>query len=80
MNMNVKKPNQDIRDRMEKSGLTQYAVAARMGKSYSTINIWLRLPLPPMDPRRVAIMSTISMMEKEGAAHGEEEEVDSPTV
>lgn len=78
--MNTTKANQDLRDMMEAAGLTQWAVAAKIGVSYSTINIWLRLPLNRMDPRRTAILTAISMLEKEGAAHGEEEEVDSPTV
>ena len=78
--MNTTKANQDLRDMMEAAGLTQWAVAAKIGVSYSTINIWLRLPLNRMDPRRTAILTAISMMEKEGAAHEQKEKVDSPTI
>lgn len=76
--MNTTKANQDLRDMMEAAGLTQYVVAAKIGVSYSTINIWLRLPLNRMDPRRTAILTAISMLKKEGAAQHETKEEREP--
>ena len=65
--------NRDIREKIDRLGITHWQLAARAGISPTTLSVWMRTPLKPMDPRRVQLMSALSMIEREGKQHGKEE-------
>lgn len=70
--------NRDVRERINRLGITHWQLAEKIGISPTTLSVWMRMPLKPMDPRRVQLMSALAMIERE--QHGTSKEMDSPTI
>ena len=45
--------NQDVRERIDKAGLTQWQVAEEVGINHVTMSVWLRTPLNAKRKQRV---------------------------
>ena len=54
------KPNKDLRQMINDSGVPQYEIARRCGVGEGTLCRWLRYDLPADDERRQLIINAIS--------------------
>lgn len=54
------KPNKDLRQMINDSGVPQYEIARRCGVGEGTLCRWLRYDLPADDERRRLIINAIS--------------------
>ena len=72
--------NRDVREKIDRLGITHWQLADRVGISPTTLSVWMRTPLKPMDPRRTRLLCALDKIEREGVQHGKAEEVDGATV